>query len=132
MGRGDEQLGDDVLVLGAHARAALAAALLLAEQGERGALDVAGHGHGHDHVLDLDQILVLQPVEGGGDLGHARGGELGLDLVELLAHHLIEACAIAKDFKQFADGLGKPFELAANLVAAQARSGDAGEARGSP
>ena len=52
---------------------------------------------------------------------HARGRELGLDRVELLAHHFVEAGAIAKDFKQFADGLGKSFQLAANLVAAQAR-----------
>ena len=35
VGRGDEQVGDHILVLGLHAGAALAAALLLAEQGER-------------------------------------------------------------------------------------------------
>ena len=73
VGRGDEQLGDRILVLGRHARAALAAALLLAEQGQRRALDVAGHGHRHDHVLDLDQVLVLEPVEGGGDLATCAG-----------------------------------------------------------
>jgi hypothetical protein len=39
--RGDEQLGDRVLVLGRHAGAALAAARLRAERVERGALDVA-------------------------------------------------------------------------------------------
>ena len=119
VGRSDEQLGDDILVLGAHARAALAAALLLAEQGQRSALDVAGHGHGHDHVLDLDQILVLEAIEGGGDLGDARRCELGFDLVELLPHHFIEAGPVAEDFKQFADGLGKSFKLAANFVAAE-------------
>ena len=67
----------------------------------------------------LDQILVLEPVEGGGDLAQARGRELGLDGAKFLAHHLVEADAVAKDFKQFADGLGKAFQLAANLVAAQ-------------
>ena len=67
----------------------------------------------------LDQVLVLEAVEGGGDLGHARGRELGLDLVELLAHHFVEASAVAEDFEQFADGLGKAFELAADLVAAE-------------
>jgi hypothetical protein len=41
VGRGDEHLLDRVLFLGRHAGAALAAAVLLAEGGERGALDVA-------------------------------------------------------------------------------------------
>ena len=68
VGRGDEQVGDRVLFLGRHAGAALAAALLLAEHGERRALDVAVHGHGHDHVLALDQVLVLDAVGGGGEL----------------------------------------------------------------
>ena len=42
-----------------------------------------------------------------------------VDLVELLAHHLVEAGAVAEDFEQFADGRGEPFELAADLVAAE-------------
>src|SRR5947208_1512757 len=82
-------------------------ALLLAENTERRALDVAGHGHGHDHVLALDQILVLDSVGGGGKLAHPWGRELGCDLVELLAHHFIKAGTISQNFKQFSDVLGK-------------------------
>src|SRR5947209_16642013 len=51
MGRGNEHGRDRVLFLGRHAGAPFAAALLLAEDTERRALDVAGHGDGHDHVL---------------------------------------------------------------------------------
>ena len=69
MRRGDEQLGDGILVLGRHAGAALAAARLRAEVVERGALDVAAERDGDDHVLALDQILVVDAVGGGGDLG---------------------------------------------------------------
>jgi hypothetical protein len=70
VGGRDEQVGDRVLVLGRHSGAALAAALLGPEGLERGALDVAAMGDGHDHVLALDQVLVLDPVPGGRDLGH--------------------------------------------------------------
>ena len=55
-------MGDRILVLGRHAGAALAAALLGAEGVERGALDVAAEGDGDDHLLALDQVLVLDAV----------------------------------------------------------------------
>ena len=59
MGRGDEQPGDEILLAGLHAGAALAAAALRPIGRERHALDVAGVGDGDDHVLALDQVLVL-------------------------------------------------------------------------
>ena len=89
VGRGHEQVGDRILVLGGDARTALAAALLLAEDAQRRALDVTGHGHGHDHVLALDQVFVVDPVGGGGQFGPARGRELAVDHVQFVAHEFI-------------------------------------------
>ena len=97
--RGDEQVSDGILVLGRHARPALAAALLLAEHRQGRALDVAGHGHRHDHVLALDEVLVLDAVGGRRKLAHPRGRELGFDLVELLSHHFVEASAVGENFE---------------------------------
>ena len=119
MGRGDEQLDDRVLVLGRHAGAALAAARLGSEGFERGALDVAAERHGHDHLLALDQVLVLDPVPGGGDLGDSRGC-IGLgDLVELGAHHRIELGPVGEDLEQAGDRGGELAKLSGDLVAAQ-------------
>ena len=67
--------GDEILVAGRHAGAALAAAALGPIGRERHALDVAGVRHGDDHVLAGDQVLVVDvgiPIE---DLGPARGRE---------------------------------------------------------
>src|SRR4029079_19754980 len=55
----------------------------------------------------------------GSELAPARRCEHGLDLVELLAHHLIESRAVGEDFEQLADVLRKPFELSGDFVAAE-------------
>ena len=81
--RGDEDLGDEILVPRRHARAALAAAPLRAIGRERHALDVALVADGDDDVLALDQVLVLDLALHLDDLGAARHGELGLDGGEL-------------------------------------------------
>ena len=62
MGVGDEQLGQEIVVVGRHADPALAAAALLAIGRERRALDVAEPRHGDDHVLLLDQVLDVDLV----------------------------------------------------------------------
>ena len=76
VGVGDEQAGDEILLLGRHAGAALAAAPLRPVGVERHALDPAGMGDGHHHVLALDQVLVLEVGAAVLDLGLARRGEL--------------------------------------------------------
>ena len=84
MGVGDEEPGDEVLVLGRHAGRALAAAALGAVLGQGRALDVAAGGDGDDHVLALDQVLVVEvgvPVD---DLGAARHGEELAHLAQLV------------------------------------------------
>ena len=84
MRRGDEDLGDEILVARRHAGAAAAAAPLRAVGRERHALDVAAVRDGDDDVLALDQVLVLDLALDVDDLGAPRGGELGLDAGELV------------------------------------------------
>ena len=69
--RGDEEVLDVVLVLEVHAHDADAAAPLLAIRGHRQALDVAGARDRDHHVLLRDQVLELELVLGGDDLGAA-------------------------------------------------------------
>ncbi len=73
---GDEQVGDEILVLGVHALRALAAALLLTEFVERRALDVALMCDGDDHVFALDQVFVIHIAGIVDNLGTTRHGEL--------------------------------------------------------
>src|SRR3546814_2792973 len=85
-----EQFGDRVLILGRHARTALAAASLGAEALQRGALEIALHRDGDDPLLPLDQRFIVYAVGVGGDFRQARGGEVAFDRLELLAHHRTE------------------------------------------
>ena len=74
---------------------------------------------GHDHVLALDQVLVLDPVPGGRDLGDSRR-RIGVgDLVELVAHHRVELDPVAEDLEQSGDRGGELAQLAGDLVAAE-------------
>ena len=57
MGIGDEDLGDEILLPGAHAGAPLAAPVLRPIGRERHPLDVARVRHGDDHILALDQVF---------------------------------------------------------------------------
>ena len=79
MGVGDEEAGDEILLLHRHAGAALAAAALRPVGVERHALDPAGVGHGDHHVLALDQVLVVDLAFLLDDLGPARRRELVAD-----------------------------------------------------
>ena len=73
VGHGDEQLGQEVVVVGRHADPALAAAALLAIGRKRRPLDVAKLGHRDDHVLLLDQVLDVDVVVFAGLEGGAPG-----------------------------------------------------------
>ena len=73
VGGGDEEVGDEVLVLGLHPHAAAPAALLRAVARDRGALDVAGVGDRDRHVLVGDQVLDARSRSAASDdLGAAR------------------------------------------------------------
>src|SRR5205085_2863475 len=70
--------------------------------------------------LTIGRPLVLGPPSGSfRQLGNAGRCELRVDLVELLAHHLVEAGAIGENFEQFADARGELFKLTGNLIAAE-------------
>ena len=84
VGIGDEQAGDEILLLGRHAGAALAAAPLRPVGVERHALDPAGMGDGHHHVLALDEVLVLEVGAAVLDHGLARRRELVADRLQLV------------------------------------------------
>ena len=121
MGVGHEQAGDEILVAGRHAGAALAAAALGPVGRERHALHVAGMRHGHHHVLAGDQVLVLDAAVEVDDLGPARGGELLADLDQLLLHDGLDAHPRAQDVEIVGDLVGERLQLVADLVAAQSR-----------
>ena len=84
VGRGDEEVAHGVLVAGAHADAALAAALLRLVGRQRRALDVAGVADRDHHVLFVDEVLDGDLVGHGQDLGAARVAVLLLDLLQLV------------------------------------------------
>ena len=103
----DEKRRHHVVILGLHAGQTLAAAVLGAEFGQRGALDVAAGGDGDDHILTLDQVFVLHvagPVE---DLGAAGDGEEGFHLAQLVRDDRHDAVAGAEDVEVVLD-LARP------------------------
>ena len=119
VGRGDEDGGDEILVLGAHTGASLAAARLRPVGVEGGALDVAGVGHGHDHVLDRDQVLVVEIEPAVHEDGAARRGELLAHLGELVADDRAHAVARAQNGEQVGDGFGQFLGLVRQLLHAE-------------
>ena len=83
-------------------------------------------GDGNDHLLALDQVLVLDPVPGGRDLGNARRRIGVADVLELLAHDAIQLHAIGKDREILLDRDAQFLELVADFVPPQ--SGETMEA----
>ena len=119
MGVGDEEAGDEVLVLGRHAGGALAAAALGAVLGQRRALDVAALGDGDDHVLALDQVLVVEVGVPLDDLGAARHGEELADLAQLVGDDRHDPRPRAQDVEVVGDLAGELLELVGDLLDAE-------------
>ena len=94
---------DEILFLGRHAGAALAAALLRPVGVERHPLDPAGMGNRHHHVLALDQVLVLEVRSALGKLGLARRREFVAHRLELVLDDLADALARAEDVEVVVD-----------------------------
>src|SRR5205823_443762 len=85
VGRGDEQVRDDVLLLRLHARHALAAAPLAPIGLDVRPLDVARARDRDDHLLVGEQVLDRELGRLGDDLGPARVAVLLLDREQVLA-----------------------------------------------
>ena len=105
--RGDEEVLDVVVVLEVHAHHADPAPALLAVGRDRQALDVARARDRDDHVLLGDQVLELELLLGGDDLGAAVVAARVdlLDLEQLLADQAVDPRLVREDRPQLRDPL---------------------------
>ena len=122
----DQQLLGVVLVARAHARHALAAAVLAAVGARGQALDVAEVRQRHDHVLFLDQVLRVDLLGDGGDLRAPLVGVLAPHLEQLSAHDRQQQLLVGQDRAKARDGLLQLGVLLLQPLALQA--GQAGQA----
>ena len=120
MGRGHEEVLDEVLFLRRRADAALAAAPLRAVERQGRALDVAAAGHGDDHVLLDDQVLDVDVRGLGHDLRAPLVAELLLDRPELLHDDLEDELLGAEDLAELRDQGQDLLELGDDLLALEA------------
>ena len=127
MGRGHEQGRDEILVLGRHARAALAAAALGPVIGQGGALGIAAMGDGDDHLFARDEILVLEIELAINEDGAARRAEILAHIGEFVANDLDHPVTRTQDIEQVGDLFGQGRGLIAQFVTAQ--TGQAVEAQ---
>ena len=119
VGLGEEELLDEILVLGLHAQLALAPALLAPVGGQGGALDVAGLGHGDHHLLVRDHVLHADVAGEGGDLGAAVVAELVGHRLELLPDDAHEELVVVQDGLELGDGLLQLGQLLQDLLPLQ-------------
>ena len=120
MGRGHEQVLDEVLVLHVHADDSDAAAPLGAVGGERQRLDVARVRDRDDHLLVGDQVLDVDVVLGRRDLRAALVAVAVRDLLQLGLDQLEDHVLVAEQLAQLADALHLVRVLLAQRVGLEA------------
>ncbi len=121
MGRGDEQVVNKVLFLGAHPGDALAAASLLVVGVQGQALGIALVADGHDHGLVGDQVFEVDLALVFDDLGTARI-RIGVpDLGELGAHDAQQQVPAVEDRLQFGDAGDQGLVLVLDLFSFKTR-----------
>ena len=114
MGRADEEVPHDVVLLQPGALYPFSAALLAAVQVGFGALGVPGFGDRDDDVFARDQVLVADFAVGGDDPGAAVVAVLLDDLGELVVHDPALALRLGQDVFQVGDfgfDLGQVVEM---------------------
>ena len=116
-----EKVGDDVLVLGRHARATLATAPLGTIFGQRDTLDPARMRDGDNHILALDKVFIVKIIAANDDFAAPLGAELVADSFDLGAQHGIKLGAIAQNVEQACDGSRKFLKLIADFLASECR-----------
>ena len=127
VGRGHEERGDEVLVLGRHARAALAAAALGAIVRQGRTLGIAAMGDGHHHLLTRDQILILEVELGIDEFGAARCGVILANLGQLVPDHAQNTLTRAQQVEEVGNLFGQRRRFIAQLFTAE--TGQAVEAQ---
>ena len=120
VGRGDEEVADEVLLARAHADAPLAAAPLRAVGGDRRPLDVAGIRDGDRHVLVGDQILDAELAALLDDHGAALVRELLANRLQLVQDHPHQQLFARENGAQPLDRLHQLGELVEDLLALEA------------
>ena len=111
-----EHLVNEILLMGAHAGPALAAAALGPVGRKRHPLDVAGVGDRDHHVLALDQVLDIVLELAFLDDGAARVGELLLHLQKLLAKQIKKLFRGPQKSQVAGDLVAQLLQVAADLV----------------
>ncbi len=101
--RSDEQMLDEVLVLGHRAESAFAAAALALISGDRRALDVTALGDGDRHVFVGDQVFDRELGAFVDDLSAARVAKLLLDLFQFVADHPPQRALVRQNLFQLGD-----------------------------
>src|SRR5690606_28949166 len=121
VGAGDKQVLDEIVVFGAGRRNAPTAPPLRPVGRGGQPLDVAEVGHGNDHVFVGDEVLFLDLVGRGHDLGSPLVAVLLLDFLQLRADDLVDQVDVAENFPQPGDGLQQLLVFFFNLLALQPR-----------
>ena len=117
--RGHVDVLDEVAVArgtGFHADASPA---LGAELGQRGALDVAQMRNGDDHLVVGIEVLGVEFLSAGHDLGAALVAVLVLHLYELVLHHLAAEAVVGEDLVVVFNLLLQVVKLAVELLLLQ-------------
>ena len=109
MHRGDEEHGDEILLLRPHADLPPPPAPLRPVEADRVPLDVPRVGDGDHHLLVHDQVLEPQVLRLALDLGAAGVGVGVPDLAELLPDH-------AQELRLLTENLFEPGDLLSHLL----------------
>ena len=114
-----EQVGDNIFILGRHARTALAAAALGAVFCKCDTLDPARMGNGDHHVFAFDQVFIIKIIAADDDFATAFGGKFVADFLDFGAQHGVQLHSVAENFEQAGNGAGKFLQLIADFFTAQ-------------
>ena len=116
---GDEQAGDEILVLRGHAGAALAATALRTIGRQRNALDIACMADGDDHILTGDQVFVIHFGATETDFGAAWRCELVANCNHLVLDDRHHAQARRENVEIIADFLADLVQFVCHFVATE-------------
>ena len=117
MSTGDKHLFDDIVFFQAHARDALAAALLSTIGSHGNTLDVTGMGDGDDHILVGNEVLYIEIALRRCDLGAALIAKLAGDLAHLLFNHTQNLLLMGKKVLVVGNGAAQTVQFFLDLIA---------------